>query len=65
MMAIGRAMAEDTNEGDLTDFLRNLSSRDGSYPREALVRGGRSTSGGTAQAANGRLGQHLLRATPA
>jgi phage terminase large subunit-like protein len=23
MMAIGRAMAEDTNEGDLTDFLRN------------------------------------------
>ena len=23
MMAVGRAMAEDTNEGDLTDFLRN------------------------------------------
>jgi hypothetical protein len=23
MMADGRAMAEDTNEGDLTDFLRN------------------------------------------
>jgi phage terminase large subunit-like protein len=23
MMAVGRAMAEDTNDGDLTDFLRN------------------------------------------
>ena len=23
MMALGRAMAEDTGEGDLTDFLRN------------------------------------------
>jgi hypothetical protein len=23
MMAVGLAMAEDTNEGDLTDFLRN------------------------------------------
>ena len=23
MMAVGRAMAEDTNEGDLTDFLRD------------------------------------------
>ena len=23
MMAVGRAMAENTNEGDLTDFLRN------------------------------------------
>ena len=23
MMAVGRAMAEDANEGDLTDFLRN------------------------------------------
>jgi phage terminase large subunit-like protein len=23
MMAVGRAMAEDTNEGDLMDFLRN------------------------------------------
>ena len=23
MMAVGRAMAEDTDEGDLTDFLRN------------------------------------------
>jgi hypothetical protein len=23
MIAVGRAMAEDTNEGDLTDFLRN------------------------------------------
>ena len=23
MMAIGRAMSEDTSEGDLTDFLRN------------------------------------------
>jgi hypothetical protein len=23
MMAVGRAMAEDTNEGDLEDFLRN------------------------------------------
>jgi phage terminase large subunit-like protein len=23
MMAVGRAMAEDTSEGDLTDFLRN------------------------------------------
>ena len=23
MMAVGRAMAEDNNEGDLTDFLRN------------------------------------------
>ena len=23
MMAVGRAMAEDTNEGDLLDFLRN------------------------------------------
>ena len=24
MMAVGRAMAEDTNEGDLTDFLRKI-----------------------------------------
>jgi len=23
MMAVGHAMAEDTNEGDLTDFLRD------------------------------------------
>ena len=41
MMAVGRAMAEDTNEGDLTDFLRNPLSPD----RPADGRGGRRCSG--------------------